>query len=129
MGAELRRVLMVDDDPGIRAMAELSLTAVGGFDVALCASGAEALERIQDFAPDLVLLDATMPEMDGPTTLGHLLQLPCARNLPFVFMTANTQPHEVQAFLALGAVGVVPKPFDPMSLPTTLIGIWNRCHG
>ncbi len=129
MGAELRRVLMVDDDPGIRAMAQLSLTAVGGFAVALCSSGAEALERIQDFAPDLVLLDVMMPEMDGPTTLGRLLQLPCARNLPFVFMTANTQPQEVQGFLALGAVGVIPKPFDPMTLPATLIGVWNRHHG
>ena len=129
MGTKLTRVMMVDDDPEIRAMAHLSLTAVGGFEVELCPSGAAALERLPTFAPDLVLLDVMMPEMDGPSTLGRMLALPRARGVPIVFMTANTRPGEVQALLALGAAGVIPKPFDPMTLPATLLKIWDRNHG
>lgn len=129
MGAKLTRVLMVDDDPDIRAMAHLSLTAVGGLEVELCPSGAEALARIPAVVPDLVLLDVTMPEMDGPTTLGRLRNLPCMEGVPVVFMTANTQPSEVQALLTQGAAGVIPKPFDPMRLPAALVEIWERRNG
>lgn len=129
MGATLSRVLMVDDDPDLRAMAHLSLTAVGGFEVELCPSGAEALARACSFAPDLVLLDVSMPELDGPTTLGRLRALPCMDSVPIVFMTANTQPSEVQVLLALGAAGVIPKPFDPMGLPLELLKIWESRHG
>ncbi len=129
MGATLTRVLMVDDDPDIRAMAHLSLTAVGGLEVELCPSGANALARVSTVAPDLVLLDVTMPGMDGPTTLGELRTLPCMEGVPVVFLTANTHPTEVQALLAQGAAGVIPKPFDPMRLPTALLEIWERHHG
>lgn len=129
MGATLTRVLMVDDDPDIRAMAHLSLTAVGGLEVELCPSGAEALARVPNLAPHLVLMDVSMPEMDGPTTLGRLRALPCMEGVPVVFMTANTQPSEVQALLTLGAAGVIPKPFDPMQLPATLLEIWERRNG
>lgn len=128
MRAKLTRVLMVDDDPGIRAMAHLSLTAVGGFEVELCPSGADALERLPIFAPDLVMLDVMMPEMDGPETLGRMVGLPDAKKIPIVFITANAGPGEVQALLGLGAAGVIPKPFDPMALPATLLQIWDRHH-
>lgn len=120
---------MVEDDPDIRAVAHLSLTAVGGFTVELCPSGAEALERVSAFGPELVLLDVMMPDMDGPTTLRHLQELPSMTGVPVVFMTAKVQPQEVQDYLALGAVDVVAKPFDPMSLPGTLRDIWNRHRG
>lgn len=129
MGATLTRVLIVDDDPDIRAMAYLSLTAVGGLEVELCPSGAEALARVPVVLPDLVLLDVAMPEMDGPTTLGRLRTLSCMDGVPVVFLTANTIPSEVQALLAQGASGVIPKPFDPMDLSAALLEIWERRHG
>lgn len=129
MGAELSRVMMVEDDPDIRAVAHLSLTAVGGFEVELCASGGAALERVPHFAPELVLLDVMMPGMDGPTTLARLLQLPAMRGVPVVFMTAKVQPQEVRDYIALGAADVVAKPFDPMTLPGELRRIWTRHHG
>ena len=125
---EAFRVLMVEDDPDIRAVAHLSLTAVGGFSVVQCASGTEALKQAPGFAPDLVLLDVMMPDMDGPTTLRALQQLPCMAGVPLVFMTAKVQPQEVLAYRDLGAADVVAKPFDPMTLPTTLRAIWTRHH-
>jgi len=123
------RVLMVEDDPDIRAVAHLSLTAVGGFIVAQCTSGVEALHQVSAFTPHLVLLDVMMPDMDGPTTLLALRKLPGMANIPVVFMTAKVQPQEVQAYRELGAAEVLAKPFDPMTLPSVLHGIWSRYHG
>lgn len=129
MSANLTRVLMVEDDPDIRAVAHLSLTAVGGFTVELCPSGPEALARVPQFRPELVLLDVMMPGMDGPATLRRLQELSSMEGIPVVFMTAKVQPQEVQEYLALGAVEVVAKPFDPMTLPTVLREIWSRPRG
>lgn len=125
----LSRILLVEDEPDIRTVAQLSLTALGGFTVECCASGAEALARIPDFRPDMVLLDVMMPGMDGPSTLGRLRADSATARIPVVFMTARVQPQEVIAYRAIGALDVVAKPFDPMALPQQLRDIWDRHHG
>ncbi len=122
--AGLQRILMVDDDSDIRTVAEISLTAVGGFTVEVCASGPEALERAPAFGPDLILLDVMMPGMDGPTTLKGLREIPALAQTPVIFMTAKVQPQEVAQLVACGALDVLAKPFDPMALPDALRRIW-----
>jgi CheY-like chemotaxis protein len=72
---------------------------------------------VSDEKPDLILLDVMMPELDGPSTLRALRDSPRGRDVPVIFMTAKAQPREVESYLALGARGVVVKPFDPMNLP------------
>ena len=129
MKPPLSRILLVEDEPDIRTVAQLSLTALGGFTVECCASGAEALARIPDFRPDMVLLDVMMPGMDGPSTLGRLRADSATARIPVVFMTARVQPQEVIAYRAIGALDVVAKPFDPMALPQQLRDIWDRHHG
>ncbi|HOD31909.1 MAG TPA: response regulator [Holophaga sp.] len=129
MTVPLTRILMVEDDPDIRAVAHLSLTAVGGFTVALCASGEEALAQAEAFAPDLLLLDVMMPGMDGPDTLAALRAKPALAGVPALFMTAKVQPQEVAHYRDLGAADVLPKPFDPMALPGQLRALWERLHG
>jgi len=129
MAVPLTRILMVEDDPDIRAVAHLSLTAVGGFTVALCASGEEALAQAEAFAPDLLLLDVMMPGMDGPATLAALRAKPALAGVPALFMTAKVQPQEVAHYRDLGAADVLPKPFDPMALPGQLRALWERLHG
>ena len=129
MTVPLTRILMVEDDPDIRAVAHLSLTAVGGFTVALCASGEEALAQAEAFAPDLLLLDVMMPGMDGPATLAALRAKPALAGVPALFMTAKVQPQEVAHYRDLGAADVLPKPFDPMALPGQLRALWERPHG
>lgn len=122
----LQRILYAEDEPLIQAVAKLALEKVGGFEVLICSSGTQALEQARDFAPDLVLLDVVMPGMDGPTTFEHLRQNPDTANLPVVFLTANTQADEVQQYLALGAVGVLAKPFNPMTLAQDIRQVWAR---
>ena len=122
----LKRVLFVEDDPDIRTVARMSLEAVGGFAVLGCSSGSEALARIEEFGPDLILLDVMMPGMDGLETLAALRLLPGAAEVPVVFMTAKVQAEEVARYRQSGAVDVIAKPFDPMALPATVREIWSR---
>ncbi|HVG08362.1 MAG TPA: response regulator [Thermoanaerobaculia bacterium] len=122
----LRRVLFVEDDRDIQTVARMALEAIGGFTVLGCGSGEEALERVEGFAPDLILLDVIMPGMDGLETLRALRLLPGAAAVPVVFMTAKVQAQDVSGYRAAGAVDVIAKPFDPMALPATVRSIWNR---
>jgi two-component system OmpR family response regulator len=109
-------VLHVDDEPDIREVVEMALGLDPDFTVQGCASGADALKAAAAKVPDIILLDVMMPGMDGPTTLGRLRESPKTANIPVVFMTARAQERELEHFRSLGAAGVIPKPFDPMTL-------------
>ena len=122
----LQRVLMVEDDPDIQIVARMALEAVGGYTVEICSGGQEALQNVERFGPDLVLLDVMMPGMDGPTVLRHLRERPATAQLPVVFMTAKAQAHEISSYRAMGALDVISKPFDPMQLSAQLAEIWSR---
>jgi two-component system, OmpR family, response regulator len=126
---ELTRILHVEDDPSIQAVAKVALEAVGGFKVLSCSSGQEALDQIQGFAPDFILLDVMMPGMDGPQTLEKLRLLVDIGLIPVAFMTAKVQPAEIQHYRSLGARDVIIKPFDPMQLAAQVRQIWNQAHG
>ena len=125
MHTELQRILYVEDDPDIQAIAVMVLETIHGFTLEVCSSGNEAVQKAEAFNPDLILLDVMMPNMDGPETLERLREFPTLAVTPVVFMTAKVQPQEVQAYLDLGAVGVIAKPFDPMILADQLREIWE----
>lgn len=125
----LQRILYVEDEPDIRAIAKIALESVGGFTVEVCSSGGKALDSATVFAPDLILLDVMMPGMDGPTTLEALRNLDQTEKTPIIFMTAKAQPHEIERFRDLGALDVITKPFDPMTLSDVIKGIWAKHHG
>lgn len=119
------RILMVEDEPDIQAVARIALEAVGGFSVEMCSSGGEALAKVGDYAPDLILMDVMMPGMDGPSTLRELRAKEATRGFPVIFMTAKVQPQEVDRYKSIGALGVIAKPFDPMTLAGTVRSIWE----
>ena len=110
------RVLYVDDDDDIREIALISLELDPGFEVRGCSSGEEAIRELQSWEPDIILLDVMMPVLDGPATFERMKELPTAGLPPVVFCTARYQERDVQSYIALGAAGVISKPFDPMSL-------------
>jgi two-component system OmpR family response regulator len=111
------KILVVDDDLDIRRIAALALERIGGFRVDLASSSEEALALAASEGPDLVLLDVTMPGADGPTTLVALRALPSMARVPVVFFTATSSDSDVARLCALGAVGVIAKPFDVADLP------------
>ena len=123
--SELKKILYVEDETDIQAVAKIALENVGGFTLEVCSSGAEALEKAPGFAPDLFLLDVMMPGMDGPATFQALRKLPGLENTPAIFMTAKVQPSEVESYKAMGAMEVIAKPFDPMTLSEQIKAVWN----
>ena len=125
----LQRVLYVEDEPDIQAVAQVALEVVGGLVIRICSSGEEALREAVEFAPDMILLDVMMPGMDGPSTLKALQALPALAGIPVAFMTAKVQPSEVAHYTSLGALDVIAKPFDPMALATQVRRVWERRHG
>ncbi|MCZ8129939.1 MAG: response regulator [Steroidobacteraceae bacterium] len=126
---QLRSVLYVDDEPDIREIVALALGLDGSLSIRTCESGAAALEAAMQRLPDLVLLDVMMPDLDGPATLARFRAEPTLASVPIVFVTAKTMPSELQRFGALGAAGVISKPFDPMRLLEQVRILWERIHG
>jgi CheY-like chemotaxis protein len=115
------RVLLVDDEDDIRAIARLSLERLGGWTVVTASSGDEAVELVAREAPfTVVLLDVMMPGSDGPATLERLRSGALDAQTPVVFLTAKVQPADRRRLEGLGAAGVIAKPFDPMLLSQQL---------
>ena len=115
-----KRILYVDDEDDIREVALMALELDPLLDVRTCGSGDEALAVARGWVPELVLLDVMMPRMYGPATLAKLREDPRLLQVPIVFITARTQAAERQRLLALGAAGLIPKPFDPMTLAASV---------
>lgn len=121
----MMKLLYVEDEADIREIAEFALEDEG-FDIVFCESGQQAVARAGDFQPEAILLDVMMPGMDGPTTLQNLRTVPGLQNTPVIFLTAKVQPNEIKDFIALGAIDVIPKPFDPMTLADQVRDILRR---
>jgi two-component system, OmpR family, response regulator len=125
---KLQRILYVDDQLDILKIATLAMVKHGGFDVQACSSGEEALVLASDYKPDLLLLDVVMPGMDGPATLKHLRDIRQTAYTPAIFFTAHTEPADIAKYLATGAIDLIPKPFDPVTLTGTIRAIWAWHH-
>lgn len=113
----MMEILHVDDEPDIREVAAMSLAIDPAIKVRSVRSGEEALEMLATgWRPDVILLDVMMPDLDGPGTLQRLRNMPGHETTPVIFMTARAQASERVSFIDLGAIGVIIKPFDPMTL-------------
>lgn len=122
---DLPKILHVEDDPDIREIALIALETIGGLPVVQCESGTDALARVSEVMPDLLLLDMSMPDMDGVETLNALRALPGLAAIPAIFMTARAQAQEHAELLSKGAIAVITKPFDAMSLAQEIRDIWD----
>jgi CheY-like chemotaxis protein len=123
---KIEKIFLVDDDPNIRRIAEISLKKLGPWQVELAASGRELIALLKQGKPDLLILDVMMPEMDGPTTFQSVkVQFPDFKQ-PVIFMTAKVMSHEVDEYLNLGAAGVICKPFNPKDLADEVRSICDR---
>lgn len=124
----MRRITYVEDDADIRGLAQLTLEDIGGYELQLCASGAQAIATAAEFAPDIILLDRMMPGMDGLEAFAGLRALPGLAETPIVFMTGRTETEDRARYRALGAIGVIEKPFDPMTLAADLETLWRQAQ-
>ncbi len=121
------RLLYVEDEADIREVANFALEDEN-FELLFCSSGPEAIEKAVDFKPDLLLLDVMMPGMDGKATLKSIRKLDGLEDVPAIFVTAKVQQDELTELYNVGALDVIPKPFDPMTLAEQIMSIWGRSH-
>lgn len=119
------KVLLIDDENDIRRIARLALSKVGKMDVVDASNGQEGIEKAEVEMPDVILLDVMMPSMDGPSTLALLKNNPTTTNIPVIFLTAKAMPSELERLRSLGAIEVLTKPFDPLTLATQIQKILN----
>jgi CheY-like chemotaxis protein len=122
-------VLLVDDEEDILKIARLSLESLGKLTVVTAKDAREGLALAATESPDLILLDVMMPGMDGPSTFLELQRDPRLRAIPVIFMTAKVRRSDIDQFLQSGAVGVIQKPFDPMTLPDEIWRIMRARSG
>lgn len=122
----LNRILHVEDDEDILMIARLALADLGGFEVMQCASGLEAIEKAEGFAPDLLLLDYMMPGMNGMQTLEALRALSPLSSTPAIFMTAKAMEMIEGDMEGKGVLGKITKPFDPVTLPEDIRRFWAK---
>ncbi len=113
-------VLHVDDDEDIRVITELAFSLDPLFELVQCASGPEAIERAKYIQPDLLLLDMVMPGLSGEETWERLNADFGMAGTPTIFMSARAEKSFSNDLLQKGAIAVITKPFDPMTLCTEI---------
>lgn len=120
------KALIIDDDEDVRSVASLSLGDVGGMEVFEACDGPEGLRRAREVKPDVILLDMMLPGMDGFATLAWLRDDEATATIPVIFLTAKTLGPKAGAVQERGALGVVTKPFDPMTLADEVRAMLRR---
>jgi DNA-binding response OmpR family regulator len=127
-GKKLKRIMYVDDDPDLQQIVKMGLEIGGNFNVKVCASGYQALEEIEEYKPDLVILDVVMPFISGPKTLEAIRKMDAVATVPVIFLTSKIQPTQLAHYESLGAIGVIRKPLNPMKLSAQVLEIWQDFH-
>lgn len=120
-----KRILLIDDEDGVRTITRFSLEAAAGWEVLSAASGDEGLRIAAAEIPDAILLDVMMPDLDGPTTFERLQENPTTRSIPVIMLTAKASPVEHQPLAALGVAGIIIKPFKIPALIAQIRAILN----
>jgi CheY-like chemotaxis protein len=108
-------ILIAEDEPDIRELIVFTLR-FGGFNVVVARNGMEAVERVHEVKPDLIMLDVMMPQMTGFEACRKLKAQPETAHIPVVFLTAKGHETEIEIGMEAGAVGYLLKPFSPEAL-------------
>jgi CheY-like chemotaxis protein len=118
-------VLVIDDERDIRELTKVSLESTGPWEVLLAGSGEDGISMATEHQPDVILLDAMMPGLDGLATLQRLQASSETSGIPVLMFTAKASKSDRLEYTRFGARAVVTKPFDPLILGADL----NRLLG
>ena len=122
-----KQILMIDDESDIQTVARIGLTIMSDWQVLTASSGKEGIAQAKSHTLDAILLDVMMPDMDGIATLKALKADSSTQSIPIIFLTAKSRALNRKELYALGAQGVIHKPFDPTTLASQIAGFlgWN----
>lgn len=123
-----KRILIVDDDLGIRRIVQISLKAIAGWEVLSADSGSEGVAIAESEVPDAILLDVMMPGMDGMETFTQMQANPTTQPIPIILLTAKAKVNEQKQFNNIAIAGIISKPFKAPELVDQIRAIlnWNR---
>ncbi|MCE5239824.1 response regulator [bacterium] len=110
-----KRILVVDDERHIVRLVQVNLERAG-YEVLTAFDGVEALEKVKNEMPDMVVLDVMMPRMDGFEVLKNLQSDPRFQNIPVIMLTAKAQDADIFKGWASGVSSYLTKPFNPREL-------------
>lgn len=127
--ATVHKVLVAEDDLDIQKVIRMSLRHGGVSDVVLTGDGRECLAAVNRVRPDLILLDVSMPHLDGYQTCVLLKSNPETQSIPVIFLTAKVQVQEAELGMKSGALGYLNKPFDPLTLHEQILAILTKGGG
>ena len=122
----LNRICYVEDDEDIQRIVRMSLERLGKMTVHVVGDPTMAIDAMDSFKPDLVMLDWMMPKLDGPALFKQMQARPDTQALPGVFITAKASQRDLDELTSLGAAGTISKPFSPKDLPEQLREIWKK---
>lgn len=122
--SELKNIICIDDEADILELIKLTLETVGGYNVTVFQDSVSAVDCIEGYSPDMILIDGMMPHLNGIETMAAIRKIAKFEATPIVFMTARIQPKEQKEYLDKGAIGIIPKPFDPMELSEQIEKLW-----
>lgn len=124
----LKKIVHVDDDEDIRIIVQIAIETVGQMELVQYADGPSALAGIAETKPDLFLFDVMMPGMTGLELRREIAKLPGFDHVPTVYVTAKAEDSFTNQLRAEGALAVITKPFDPMTLADDLRVVWQDRH-
>jgi len=122
---ELKKILYTDDEPDVETVVEITVQTICDYDIKICPSGKELVECVEEYSPDLILINIMMPEMEGQETFQNLKNNEKTKDIPIIFITTKTQINEFEIFKDLGVIGLITKPFDPIKLCSDIDRIWK----
>lgn len=110
------QILVIDDEERIREIVRVCLTDLGGWDVITANSGQEGLQKAKTEHPDAILLDVSMPDLDGFELVEQLQHTPSCQEIPVIMLTAKVLKQDRDRFEKMDITGVITKPFNPLTL-------------
>jgi CheY-like chemotaxis protein len=111
-----RQILVVDDEEHLRELVQACLEDLGGWETLVAGSGEQCLQILQTERPSAILLDVSMPGMDGITVYDRLQSDPITQSIPVILLTAKVLPSDRAKFAQMGVAGVISKPIEPTTL-------------
>jgi len=122
-----KQILIVDDQEHLRELIKLCLEDLAGWSTLVAESGQECLQILQTERPNAILLDVSMPGMDGFAVCDRLQSDPITRSIPVILVTAKVLSSDMAEFAGMGVAGVIRKPFEVTTLPKKVAEMlgWN----
>ncbi|XWK90576.1 MAG: response regulator [Phormidium sp.] len=114
-----KHLLVIDDEQDIRDVVKVSLEEFAGWQVETASSGEEGLQKVKTGKWDAILLDVSMPDLDGFSVFEQLQANSATKTIPVVLLTAKVLPSDRRRFAEMGVTGVIVKPFNPVT-------VWNQ---